>query len=136
MMRVQGLEKRLADYFDLQKDRPFEWGKNDCILFSAHAVALILDRDIEGEILGYGEYDRDRALEILKKHGGTIEGILDNHFKRKRNALLAKRGDIATVLDDDLEATGIVYGKHVVCKTKSGLKFISINKIKTVWEIE
>lgn len=135
-MRIQGWEKRLADYFYLQKDRPFEWGKNDCILFSAHAVALILDRDIDGEILGYGEYDKDRALELLRKYGGSISGILDNHFKRKDNKYLASRGDIATVSDNGTEATGVVYGRSVICKTIDGLKYIPIEKITTVWSVE
>jgi hypothetical protein len=76
-------KKRLADYFELQKDRPFVWGENDCILFSANAVSLLLDRDIIGEISEYGTYDRELALEILSRHGGQISGILDKHFKRK-----------------------------------------------------
>jgi len=135
-MRVQGWEKRLADYFDLQKDRPFEWGKNDCILFSAHAVALVLDRDIDGEVLGYGDYDKERALDILKRHGGKISGILDNHFARKENKKLVCRGDIATVLDGETEATGIVFGKYVVCKTYNGLKYVPVEKITTVWSVE
>ena len=135
-MRVQGWEKRLADYFELQKDRPFVWGENDCILFSANAVSLILDRDIIGEIAEYGTYDKQLALEILQRHGGEISGILDKHFKRKTNHLRAKRGDIATVQDGDTEATGIVYGHHVICKTLTGLKHVSINNIVTLWEVE
>jgi hypothetical protein len=135
-MRVQGWEKRLADYFELQKDRPFVWGENDCILFSANAVSLLLDRDIIGEISEYGTYDRELALEILSRHGGQISGILDKHFKRKPNVLKAKRGDIALVELDGTEYTGIVYGHSVICKTTTGLKHISVNNISVLWEVE
>ena len=135
-MRAQGWEKALAEYIEKQADQPFVWGQNDCILFASRAADIILERDLLPEIEQYGNYDHDKAAEILEQFGGNIEGIFDRHFKRHENVNLAKRGDIAVVQWGAVKAAGVVDGRIVRCKTEKGLIGIPARNIVTAWNIE
>jgi len=134
-MRKNGWEKRLADFLDSQKDSPFIWGKNDCVLFASKAANEIVERDLEPEILGYGEYNKAKAIAILREHGGEISGIFDKHFKRKLKTM-AQRGDIAVVKYNGDKAAGVVIGRMVICKTVDGLINVPMNDAITVWGVE
>ena len=134
-MRKQGWEKRLADFLHAQRDLPFIWGKNDCVLFTSKAANEITERDLEPEMLGYGEYNKKKAVEILKEHGGEISGIFDKHFKRKLKTM-ANRGDIALVKHNNEKAAGVVIGKYVVCKTLGGLINVPVNDAIIVWGVD
>lgn len=134
-MRVQGWERRLADFLEGQKNQPFEWGKNDCILFASKAADQVTDRDLVPEMLGYGEYDKARAVEILREHGGDISGIFDKHFKRRIKAM-AKRGDIALVKRGATKAAGVVVGRFVICKTAEGVVNVPIKDALMIWGVD
>lgn len=137
-MRKQGWETALAEYIAKQQDTPFVWGQNDCILFASRAADIILERDLLPEIAKYGEYDEGMALEILKQHGGAVEGIFDRHFKRYENTAEAKRGDIAIVEWHGIKAAGIIdtSGRKVSCKTEKGIIAIPVSFIVCAWNIE
>jgi len=87
-VRVQGWEKRLADFIDAQKDTPFEWGKNDCVIFTVMSANEIVDRDLKSELETYGAYDKEKAIDILRGHGGSISTVFDLHFKRKLKSFI------------------------------------------------
>jgi hypothetical protein len=134
-MRKQGWEKRLTDFLEAQRKLPFVWGQNDCVLFASKAANEVVDRDLTPEMLGYGEYDKARAIEILREHGGDISGIFDKHFKRKVKSM-AQRGDIALVKHKDQKAAGVIVGRYVMCKTLDGMINVPMNDAIIVWGVE
>ena len=137
-MRKQGWEKLLADYIHDQREAPFEWGVNDCILFASHGANLILEKDYTDEIKSYGHYDEEGAYEILRAHGGKIEDIFDKYLERHDNILMARRGDIAVVEYCEIVQAGIINtsGTHVSVKTEKGLFNVPVRKIRTAWRID
>jgi len=133
-MRKEGWEKILDDYFASQRNEPFLWGENDCVLFAARCALKIIDRDLSAELLQYGKYDKLRAYEIIKENGGSIAGIFDKYFSRKLKTM-AQRGDIALVNHNGSEAAGVVSGFYVICKSLDGIAHVHRDNILKVWDI-
>ena len=133
-MRIQGWESKLEEYIEAQRQTPFTWGENDCVLFAANAVNLIIDRDLSADIGKYGAYDKAGAVDIIREHGGSIKGIFDAYLIR-RLIKSAQRGDVAVVKIDGREAAGIVTGRYVVCKTPEGVGFVSLDNAVAIWEV-
>lgn len=135
-MRNQGWEKRLEVYLENQSDKPFVWGKNDCVLFAALGASEVLGRDLSEEIGSYGQYDEETAAGIIAAHGG-IRGIFDKHFPRKLKTMV-QRGDIALVNVQGNEVAGIVdnTGRHVAVKRIDGkLGHIPMKQIICAWGV-
>lgn len=92
MTRLPDWEARLAAYVASVRDRPFEWGEHDCILFCAAAADAMTGVDIAA---GYrGKYHSRRgAASILKKQGkGTLIRTLNATLERRKPGR-ARRGD-------------------------------------------
>lgn len=95
MTRDQGWEMRFAAYLRAKQDEPFEWGKNDCVLFAVKALEVITGINFYEKYLPYGS--QDDAAAIMTRWGG-IEGLVardlgDGHANHR----LAHRGDLALV---------------------------------------
>lgn len=133
-MRKQGWEVILQQYIDTQRDMPFAWGVNDCVLFSANAANAILEEDLQPQIDSYGDYDEDMGKALILECNG-IAGIFDRHFKRKP-IKTANRGDIVLVKYEGNKVAGICNGRNVICKTHTGIKFIPIDLALAAWSVE
>ena len=136
-MKKQGWEKSLDDYIQGQRHTKFEWGKNDCVLFAARA-ALAQGVDTVQEIENYGEYDKAKAIEILRNHGGDLSALFDKRFKRRYPKSRAMRGDIALVIVDGVKAAGVIdgTGRHVAIKTYDGVRHVPLADALIVWGVE
>ena len=136
-MKKQGWETELEKYIEQQRSEPFVWGKNDCVLFAAKA-AKVQGVETGPDMESYGEYDKARALEILREHGGDIAALFDKRFNRRFPKASAKRGDIALIEIDGHKAAGIVdlTGRQVAVKTVDSLRHIPIAKALIVWGVD
>jgi hypothetical protein len=92
-MRLDDWEQRLGAFMAESRDRPFEWGSHDCLMFALSAAAAITGDD-KGEPFR-GRYDsRKTATAMLREHGaGTLLKTLDATFTRKKPGF-AQRGDL------------------------------------------
>lgn len=138
-LRKQDWEKRLADYIDNQRNMPFVWGKNDCVIFAGKAANEILERNYTKDLKKYvGKYTDKTHKKALSDFGDTVESVFDAYFTRYENKAFAKRGDIVTVLFKGERACGVIDtgGRSVVCKTYNGLRHIPVSFIDTAWNIE
>jgi hypothetical protein len=78
-----------------QKDQPFQWGVNDCLMFPANVVkALTGDFDPgEGFRGTYSSYEESQA--ILAANGGIVDFITARlGIAGTRDYLKAQRGDV------------------------------------------
>lgn len=92
-MRHKDWENRLNAYIGEARDRPFEWGQHDCILFACSAVEVMTGID---HALSYrGQYsDKRGAARMLAELGeGTLLRTIDSCFERKAVSH-AVRGDL------------------------------------------
>jgi len=91
--RLPGWEQRLNDFIAENRDRPFEWGQWDCILFATAAAAAITGEDKAAPFRGQYS-DELGAREVLRELGkGTLLRTV-NHYFAKKPVTYALRGDL------------------------------------------
>ena len=106
-MRLPDWEQRLSAFIAEHRDRPFQWGEWDCVLFATAAAAEITGTDEAA--MFRGKYDsRKGSADVLRKLGkGTLLKTLDAHFERKP-ASMAQRGDLVWFAG----SVGVCFGAH------------------------
>lgn len=92
-MRYPDWENRLNAYLEQVRDRPFQYGEHDCILFGCAVIHAITGEDPAAEYRGrYG--DKGGAAKALREIGnGTLLRTVDAQFTRKPVGM-AQRGDL------------------------------------------
>ncbi|HQS59723.1 MAG: hypothetical protein B7Y56_02995 [Gallionellales bacterium 35-53-114] len=114
----------LADYITGKLSQPFEYGVNDCILFTIGWVEIATGKKYLPAKLWKNEKE---ALRLIKKHGGLI-AVFDKHYTRIEPNY-ARDGDL-TIVD------GIAYlfsGVSIVSVGQSGLLNKSRIIATTAW---
>lgn len=138
MTRYSDWQRRLHETIEAASGRPFLYGRHDCCLFAADCIQAMTGSDpAEG---WRGRYrSASGARRILRKHFG---GSLAAGWTRTLGAplaspLLAQRGDIAVVLNDETEATGVVdlTGRRVACLAPDGLTFVPLTLALSAWRV-
>lgn len=109
IVRKKDWEGGLADYLAEHRHNPFAWGRHDCVLFAAGAVAAMTGVDPAAE--ARGRYaTRIGSLRVLHRMGWRdLETMMDAYFDRIAPAF-AQRGD-AIMADRSL---GICAGRFAL----------------------
>ena len=102
----------LAHYITDKLSVPFEYGVNDCVLFTVGWAELATGKKYLPEKIWKNEKE---ALDLIKKHGGLIAAF-DQHFKRIEPNY-AQDGDL-TIVDG---IAHIFSGAAIVSVGKHGL---------------
>jgi hypothetical protein len=114
----------LPEYIISKLNVPFEYGTNDCILFTIGWLELSTDK----KYLPQEKWNNEKqALRIIKKLGG-LENQFDKHLKQIEPNF-AKDGDL-TIVD------GISYlfsGSNIVSVSKNGLIYRNRMLAKKAW---
>lgn len=93
-MKPQGFEKLLAGYIDERRRRPFAWGTNDCVTFTADWLQRLTGTDPLGDLRGTWD-DAASAARALASVGGLL-AAMDARYERIPWAF-AQRGDVVAV---------------------------------------
>lgn len=98
MHRHPQWERRLAEFVQQYRSKPYKWGSNDCVTFAANAVKAATGKD-------YGRGHRGKyktklgAAKYLKGMGfDTPEQLIDSLLDEKLPGF-AQRGDIVLARD-------------------------------------
>jgi hypothetical protein len=91
--RLSNWEDGLSNFMVQNRNRPFEWGQWDCILFACAAAEAVTGEDKAADFRG--QYtDETGARAALRKLGkGTLLRTVDSRFKRIP-VTKAQRGDL------------------------------------------
>lgn len=132
--RLPDWDKRLSKYIaDTRGEFKFEWGINDCVLYSVKMAEAITGEDHYSEYLGYST--REGAMEIIAAHG-SLEALISKHFGQShRNFLRAKRGDLVLVKRPDF-ICGFVddSGQMIIVPSeKEGLMKLPLKMAWRIW---
>ena len=93
MTRLTDWERRLNAYLSEPGRDRFEWGHNDCALFTCGAILAMTGEHPFPEFVGAYD-DRDTAAEALRVLGaGTLFRTFDTAFPRLDSVSFARRGD-------------------------------------------
>jgi hypothetical protein len=90
LMRLEGWPERLAAFLHERHSMPFEWGRNDCVMFAAGSVEAITGVSL---LPDYTWSDAAEAEDRLKRAGG-LKAIVDQRLPRLKNLAYTRRGDI------------------------------------------
>lgn len=140
MARKSNWPAALTLFLEEKANQPFVWGENDCCMFTADWLAILL-----GEYPGMakelrGTYsDALSAQKVLSSLGGVEQVVADYCAEKGFNevpAALAQRGDIATVDTEHLgPALGVVEGSQVAYAGEQGVVRVPVSTVRKAWRI-
>lgn len=106
----------LNAYIEAARDRPFEWGKNDCCTFAFGAIEALTG---ENRMAEFQYHDKESANRALRETGqGTLYRTMVKKFGRPLHPSRAQRGDIG-YRDKML---GVVMGAETVFVGEEGTR--------------
>lgn len=113
-------------------DLKFEWGVNDCCLFSARVIDAMCGTDHE-KILKTKYTDEPSALAYIASEGGLDKAV--SSFLGPALEGRPSRGDAVLINTNDRDLIGICLGREVAVKTAIGISYVSRSLIKKYWSI-
>lgn len=134
MSRCNNWPSALTAFILSKQHQPFVWGSNDCCLFAADWVKILLGYDT-GEVYR-GAYDSAfGAARLLEQHGG-VEGIVDKHFPRHPASAYTRRGDLVAYLALTGLTLGVCEGRDAVFPGENGIMRCPTLKCQTGWRVD
>lgn len=115
---------KLHEYIVSKLNTPFEWGINDCMLFTIGWVEISSGKKYLPKNIWKNEFE---AVKLTNKKGGLIK-VFDETFNRIEPNY-AVDGDIC-VLDG---VASIFSGSQVVSVGKSGLSYKKRTEAQNAW---
>jgi len=133
MRRLEDWTRRLAEYIEAARGKPFAWGSHDCATFAFDWVRRATGSDPVSEL--WGTYDSEfGAGRILAPHGG-IEGFATARLGERCPAAQAQRGDIVAVATESGPALGVCVGVRAAFVSPQGLAFLPLDKCEGAWRV-
>ncbi len=130
------VEIKLKNYVESQIGLPFEFGVNDCPLFTLGAIDIMLDTEYKKDFIGKWK-DQKSAWKYAKKHGDIYEHLLKWGFKRV-NIQFMQIGDIIIMAQDLAHAkkwrsVAVCMGSQVAIVTEDyGVQLVNIRAVPNV----
>ena len=140
MTRISNWPSALVDHIDANRDRPFQWGTHDCMLWGASCVEAITGNDPAKSIRG--TYDSAlAAYRIIDSHGGfeeTVEQWLPDASSNRIHSKMAQRGDLITTTDErGRMALGVCDTHHGIFPGPEGLTFVKRGSLSSLaWRVK
>lgn len=128
-MRFQDWQARLAEFARERSNMPFEWGRNDCCLFTVDAVLAMTGKDHASKFRGY---DSARAAERLLKANGGVRGLAIGAWGEPVAPAYATVGDPVLMLNEGRELLAICNGTTAIC---AGGVVLDMSAALAAWKI-
>jgi len=130
----------LTLFIEEKKNLPFEWGQNDCCMFTAEWICILTGQYPETAKKLRGTYNTSEgAAKIIEAIGG-VEIILQKEADLKGwkscPIAFAQRGDLALIDTDNGPSLGVVIGASVIYAGRLGCIEMPINKCRKAWRVE
>jgi len=134
-MRVEGWERIASAYIERMAVSAFEWGANDCVLFSCNLAKEMTGKDPAESIRGKYK-SKKTAYALISKAKRPPEIVIDDYFKKVPIGF-AQRGDIVFRRNDDGGFNfGLVWdGKAVFLAEGQGIVFEKLEGL-TAWRVD
>lgn len=131
-MRRNDWHTRLAEFARERSSMPFEWGRNDCCLFTVDAVLALTGVDHGAAFRGY-----DSALgaeRLLKRHGGVRDLATDALGEPVAPAFAAV-GDAVLILNEGRELLAVCNGTTALAAGADGMVTMDMSDALAAWKI-
>lgn len=131
-MRKQDWQARFAAFGKERASMPFEWGRNDCCLFTVDAVLAMTGIDHGAEFRGYRT--ALAAERILAERGGVRQLAIDA-WGEPVSPLMAGVGDVVLVVNEGRELLAICNGTNVLSAGPTGIAVMGMDAAIAAWKI-
>lgn len=133
-MRLSNWPSALSVFVESRRRAPFEWGVNDCAIFTADAVMAITGVDYAAEYRGqYHTYEESKELLNRNGYDGMVS-VLEKIFNATDPNHI-KRGDIAIFTGRYGLTMGICTGNHIVSPGECGIELIPMSAAEKGWAV-
>lgn len=135
--------RELKQFLIDKKNARFEWGVCDCCLIAADAILAITGTDVADDFRGK-YHDEASAFALIRQvAGGTTVAdaaaycALKHGLQEWKTPLLAKRGDLVVIQDEEQLIAGFVHlnGTHAVSIGSPGLRFFPLSQVTRAWKV-
>lgn len=136
-MRYYDWPERLFEAIRKAQGSEFKWGENDCALFVCDCIMVMTEVDYAAKFRG--KYTtRVGAMKALKKLEDvkSLSELADKCLGEKIDKSHAHRGDVVLLVDDSVEALGIVAGSYAVFLAPNGIQTILLSKCVCAWKVK
>lgn len=131
-MRLPDWRERLQAELAAADGQRFAYGTTDCCQLAARCVTAITGVD---HLPKFGGYDRRRAKEILRAHGG-LAGIVSHALGPPGPPNHAREGDVVMGRIAGRDAVGICLGYSCAFPTRRGLARHALALMTASWPVD
>lgn len=130
------VEIRLHNYVETQIGIPFEFGVNDCPMFTLGAIDIMLGTDYKKSFVGKWD-DQKSAWKYAKKNGDIYEHLLKWGFKRV-DIQFVQIGDVIIMAQDLAHAkkwrsVAVCMGSKIaIVSNENGVELVDIRQVPNV----
>lgn len=132
-MRRADWAKRLFDYLEAVRSKPFSITTHNCALFVAGAIQAMRDTDPVAELGIKLESERDVVNALAR---GGVRGLATEYLGEMRPPLKARRGDVVIKAGTDGETLGVCAGTHALFLCSDGLQTRDLAECEGCWWVE
>ena len=122
----------LAEFANKRLTMPFEWGRNDCCLFTVDAVLAMTGVDHAEKFRGYST--ALAAARIVEKQGGILQLAIDA-WGASVSPLRAGVGDVVLVINEGRELLAVCNGTTAIGPGPDGIAVMDMNAAIAAWKI-
>lgn len=138
--RYEDWPTRLFAFIEERRNRPFEWGVQDCCLFACDGIRAQSGLDPADKMFRGKYRDATGAARLVRKHGGVeaiAEKVCAAHGMPEVPVALAQRGFVVLMdTPDGLDvALGLCVGGQAVFAGPAGLVFQPMAACRRAWRV-
>lgn len=131
-MRRRDWQLRLAEFAKERASMPFEWGRNDCCLFTVDAVAAITGVDHAARFRGYST--ALAAARVVEEQGGVRQLAIDAWGPSVAPAF-ATVGDVVLMQNEGRELLAICNGTNAIGPGPERMDVMDMSNALAAWKI-
>lgn len=134
MNAIEQLEPLLKRY----RSEPFEWGVNDCVLFTARCIDAQLGGysylNLVSELYRYMTFRQ--AYRMMINLGG-LEAATSHHLGEPTNWARLENGDVVLgrAMDRDVQLLGVLYNQGFLTTGPLGIVTMSMDYALKGWKL-
>jgi len=152
VQRPENWPRRLHDFLQERRSRPFDWAENNCCFFACDGILAITGLDPAAKLFREVCHGALDAARLVRKHGG-VEAIAEAQCAECGFVEVpvgrAQRGDLL-LLDVDPKyrplgspgaqlaaqaVLGLCDGRHGVFAGPGGLQFVPVRHCRRAWAV-
>lgn len=138
--RIGGWDGALVDFLRRRMEHPFEWGRSDCCLFAADAIAALTGIDPAAAFRGRYQDMRGAAAALRAFSGGgdledAVERIAREHDFCEIPIPFAQRGDCVLLETAQGAALAIQVDHRIAAQGPAGVILTATARVRRAWAI-